>query len=84
VRKRCAAASSSLFGKLRGCDSEALLQAVRYLGGWGSAIALRCCKQFAVWEVGGSAIAKRCCKQFAFGKLRECDSEARPRNRYNI
>jgi len=49
VRKRCAAASSSLFGKLRGCDSEALLQAVRYLGGWGSAIALRCCKQFAVW-----------------------------------
>ncbi|ALB40603.1 hypothetical protein AA650_09085 [Anabaena sp. WA102] len=35
----------SLFGELRGCD--------RYLGGWGGAIAKRCCKQFAVWEVGG-------------------------------
>jgi hypothetical protein len=55
------------------CDSEALLQAVRCLGCWdaiafgvGSAIAKRCCKQFAFggcWEcdrllgVFGGAIA---------------------------
>ncbi len=43
------------------CDSEALLQAVRcwgcvgcdrFLGMWGSAIAKRCCKQFAFRDVG--------------------------------
>jgi hypothetical protein len=71
-------------GKLKGCDSEALLQAVRCLG------KLRGCDRFlfssffvffasswfvkkGCWEVGGSAIAKRCCKQFAVWELRECD-----------
>ncbi|MEA5529113.1 hypothetical protein VB638_05845 [Dolichospermum sp. UHCC 0684] len=62
-------------GSWRGCDSEALLQAVRCLGSWrgcdrylGSlrgAIAKRCCKQFAVWEVEGV--------RSLFGKLRGCD-----------
>ncbi|WP_290602443.1 hypothetical protein [Anabaena sp. AL93] len=32
-------------------DSEALLQAVRFLG-CGGAIAKRCCKQFAFWGCG--------------------------------
>jgi hypothetical protein len=48
IAKRCC--KQFAFG-VWGCDSEALLQAVRFLG-CGDAIAKRCCKQFAFWDVG--------------------------------
>jgi hypothetical protein len=64
----------------RWCDSEALLQAVRFLG-CGDAIAKRDLG-IAFCAVGDGAIAKRCCKQFAVLGMWGCDSEARPRNRF--
>ena len=61
----------SLFGmwecdRCLGCERAIAVWGVRgrSLFGVVRAIAKRCCKKFAFWDVG--AIAKRCCKQFAF------------------
>jgi hypothetical protein len=64
-----------LFWDVRRCDSEALLQAVRFWEMWrkcDSEALLQAVRFLGMWGGDrfwdvGDAIAKRCCKQFAFG-----------------
>ena len=80
----CDSASTDLSVRCLGCGRAISFwgcgECARFLG-CGSAIAKRCCKQFAFGDVGvrsllgcGRAIAKRCCKQFAVLGMWGCDS----------